>query len=73
MLMSTQITSGIKLGSNKALSSSYHFPNGLQQPQPEYMKKITNLESEKVQLESLISQHERANIKMYIKLNEGES
>ena len=37
------------------------------------MKKISDLELEKTQLESLVSQHERANIKMYIKLNEGES
>ena len=52
--MSTQAPS-INLGSNKALSSSYHFPNGL--VEPEYVKKISDLELEKTQLESLVSQH----------------
>lgn len=31
------------------------------------------MHEEKQQLENLISQHERANIKMYIQINEGES
>ena len=37
----------------------------------EYEKKIENLHGEKQMLENLISQHERANIKMYIQINEG--
>lgn len=36
-----------------------------------YMKIINSLEFEKDKLNNLISQHEMANIKMYIKLNEG--
>jgi len=39
----------------------------------EYLKKINSLEFEKEKLHSLISQHELANIKMFIKINEGES
>lgn len=38
-----------------------------------YARIITNLEQEKEKLNSLISQHEMANIKLYIKMNEGES
>jgi len=34
------------------------------------MKIINHLEGEKDKLNNLISQHEMANIKMYIKLNE---
>ena len=39
----------------------------------DYMRIISSLEMEKKKLNSLISQHEMANIKMFIKINEGES
>lgn len=39
----------------------------------DYVKIINSLELEKEKLNSLISQHEMANIKMFIKINEGES
>jgi hypothetical protein len=64
---------------DKSRSIKFHSPTSLGSPSSviedstPFIKKIENLEEEKMRLENIISHHKTANIKMLIKLNEGES
>lgn len=69
----TAIEGGGGLGHSVKTTSFNMYQSQVLPSSSPFVKRINGLEVEREKLHSLISQHEMANIKMYVKLNEGES